>query len=162
MSLSLEVDSGTLSFGSLLPGTVVTDTTICTVTTNYPNGYSLAAHDSISGSNSCLLQQVDLTTYIADYAGTISVPTLWSGTGLGICLYDATSKEAKWGTGTVENDANNKYAGVPETAAVIHEKTGSPTSVDTSSVGYKLVVPNTQKTGAYSGIVTYTATGVLD
>jgi len=161
LSISIEVDSPTIEFGNLLPGSVLTDTTVCTVTTNCPNGYSLLAHDNVAGGNSVLLH-TDLATRIADYLGTITTPTSWSGTGLGISLYLATSKEVKWGSGTTETDLNNKYAGVPETATIIHEKTGSPTSADTNSVGYKLVVPNTQKTGNYSGTITYTATGVLN
>lgn len=161
LSLTLGVDSATLGFGNLLPGSVMTGTTVATVTTNYPNGYSLSISDAISGSNSALLH-TDTATRIADYAGTIATPTAWSGTGLGICLYSATGKNtSQWGTGTTASDSNNKYAGVPQTATEIHAKTGSPTASDQSSVGYKLVVPNTQKTGAYSGNVTFTATGTL-
>jgi len=161
LSLSLSVDSGTINFGNLTPGTPLVDTTVTTVTTNYPNGYVLQIHDGVSGSNSAL-KHSDLVTYIADYLGTIETPTLWSGTGLGICVYAATNKESKWGTGTTESDPNNKYAGIPETATTIHTKPGSPTSGDNTSIGYKLDVPNTQKSGSYSGDVTYTATGVLE
>jgi len=162
LSLTLDVDQDTISFGNLLPGSVITGTTTTTVTTNYPNGYSLAASDGVAGSGSCLLH-TDASTRIADYAGTIATPTSWTGTGLGICLYSATGKDtSKWGTGTMETDSNNKYAGVPETATVIHSKVGAPTSADESKSGYKLVVPNTQKTGAYSGNITYTATGALN
>lgn len=164
LSLSLDVDSATLSFGDLLPGSVVTGTTITDVTTNYPNGYALAASDGVVGSYSCLLH-TDSSTRIADYAGTIDIPTLWSDTGLGITVWAAdTTPEAKWcdSTCTSEIDPDNKYAGVPETAATIHTKTGSPTSSNHTSVGYKLVVPNSQKTGTYSGTITYTATGALN
>lgn len=161
LSLTLGVDSATLDFGNLLPGSVITGSTVATITTNYPNGYSLSISDGVSGSDSALLH-TDTTTRVADYAGTIATPTLWSGTGLGICLYDATGKDtSKWGTGTTASDSNNKYAGVPQNSTEIHAKTGSPTSSDDNSVGYKLVVPNTQKTGAYSGNVTFTATGTL-
>lgn len=161
LSISLGVNNATLAFGSLLPGNVLTGTTITTVTTNYPNGYSLSIHDAVTGSDSALLH-TDTSTRIADYSGTITTPTLWSGTGLGICVFNATGKDAKWGTGTTETDSNNKYAGVPETSSIIHSKTSSPTSSDQTSIGYKLVVPNAQKTGDYSGIITYTATGVLN
>lgn len=162
LSLTLDVDSATIAFGNLLPGSVITGTTITTVTTNYPNGYSLAASDGVAGSDSCLLH-TDTTTRIADYTGTIATPTSWTGTGLGISLYSATGKDtSKWGTGTTETDSNNKYAGVPQNATTIHSKTGSPTSSDESKIGYKLVVPNTQKTGDYSGNITYTATGALN
>ena len=160
--LDFDVTTGdTIPFGPLLPGSVVRGTTITTVTTNYPNGYALAVHDG-SATNSALAQD---GVYIADYTGTITTPTVWpvpGDTGLGICVYIATGKDtAKWGTGVTEDDALNKYAGVPETATTIHAKTGSPTSGDDTSIGYKLVVPNTQKTGNYAGDVTYTATGVL-
>jgi len=163
LSISIILDDNTLEFGNLLPGSVITGTTVATVATNYPNGYSLSAHDGVSGSDSCLLHTTDTTTRVTDYSGTVTTPTLWSGTGLGISLYSATDKDTdQWGTGITESDSNNKYAGVPETATIIHSKTGSPTSNDANSIGYKLVVPNTQKTGAYSGIITYTATGVLN
>ncbi|MCX6810179.1 MAG: hypothetical protein NTY30_00355, partial [Candidatus Berkelbacteria bacterium] len=160
LSLTFSVDSNTLAFGSLLPGSVLTGTTQTTVTTNYPNGYSLAASDG-SDTNSALAQG---GTYVADYASTITTPTAWSsGTGLGICLFSATGKNTtQWGTGTTETDSNNKYAGVPQNATTIHSKTGSPTLSDLSKIGYKLVVPDTQKTGAYSGIITYTVTGALN
>jgi hypothetical protein len=169
LSISLELTDlagdpqDIIAFGNLLPGNVLTGTTIATVTTNYHGGYTLGASDNVAGAWSCLLHTIDLSTRIADYAGTIETPTQWlTGTGFGISLYAAdTTKEGKWGTGTTETDSNNNYAGVPQGATTIHTKAGSPTSGDRSWIGYKLVVPNTQKTGDYSGIVTYTATGVL-
>lgn len=161
MSLVFAVDSNTLAFGSLLPGSVITGSSVGTVTTNYPNGYSLSVRDEVADPYSVLLHS-DSITRIDDYAGTIATPTLWSGTGLGICVFSATGKDNKWGTGTTSGDLNNKYAGVPQNSAIIHSKTGSPSSNDQTSIGYKLVVPNTQKTGNYSGVLTYTATGVLN
>lgn len=161
LSLTFSVDSNTLAFGSLLPGSVITGSTTASVTTNYPNGYSISAGDQVVGSDSILLH-TDNTTRIGDYSGTVGTPTLWTGTGLGICVYSATGKASKWGSGTTADDLNNKYAGVPHDSAVIHSKTGAPTTSDTTNIGYKLVVPNTQKTGNYSGVLTYTATGVLN
>lgn len=163
LSISLDVDNATISLGNLLPGSIATGTTIATVDTNYANGYSLGASDGVAGTNSCLLH-TDTTTRITDYAGTIATPTVWDGTGLGITVWAGdTAPEAKWCNDicSAESDPDNKYAGVPETAATIHAKTGAPTLSDTTSIGYKLVVPNTQKTGDYSGNITYTATGVL-
>jgi parallel beta-helix repeat protein len=162
LSLSLDVDSATISFGGLLPGSVLTSTTVATVSTNYPNGYALAINDNIAGTDSALLH-TDLLTRIADYASLIASPTTWSGNGLGICVYIATGKNTtQWGAGTTETDLLNKYAGVPENTTTIHSKTGSPTSNDQTSIGYKVQVPNNQKTGDYSGDVTYTATGSLN
>ena len=156
VSITLTVDSPTKSLGNVTPGTPVTATTITTVTTNNANGYSLKISDSVAGSDSALLH-TDTTTRIADYAGTIASPTSWSGTGLGICVYAAdTNKEAKWGTGTTETDSNNKYAGIPQTATEIHN-VGSAVTNNNTSIGYKLNVASNQKTGVYSGVVTYTA-----
>jgi len=161
LSLTLDLDANVLDFGNFLPGSVITDTSLATVTTNYPNGYTLSAQDDVTGAWSVLLH-TDMVTRVADYTGTIETPTSWSGTGLGICLYEATDKEAKWGTGISESDSNNKYAGIPENTTEIHEKTGSPTVDNENHIGYKIVVPNTQKTGDYSGVLTFTATGALN
>jgi hypothetical protein len=162
--LALTVSSGgTVSFGSLTPGTPIADPaggTVVSVTTNAGNGYTVGLSDG-SDTNSAMLH-TDTTTYIADYAGTLTTPTSWTGTGAGITLFAAdTGKEAKWGTGTTYNDANNKYAGVPSAATTGHTVTGFHASADTSSWGFKVDVPNSQKTGSYSGNVTFTATAVL-
>ncbi|MGI6371083.1 MAG: hypothetical protein ACOX0G_01300 [Patescibacteria group bacterium] len=160
LSIALNVSPAIVDFADLIPTETITKTSIATITTNYPNGYSLSAHDAVTGNWSALLH-TDSVTRILDYAGTIASPTLWNGTGLGICVYQATGKNAKWGTGTTETDPNNKYAGVPAAATVVHSKTGTPTIGDKVYIGYKLSVGIDQKSGDYSGVITYTATGVL-
>jgi len=161
--ISLSISSGsTIAFGNLTPGTpICAGSTVASVTTNATNGYTVGLSDGAVGTGSALLH-TDMTTRIADYAGTIADPTLWTGTGLGISCYAAdTSKEAAWGTGTTLCDANNEYAGVPETATTAHTVTGYHELVDTSSWSWEIDVPNSQKIGAYSGNVTFTATAVL-
>jgi hypothetical protein len=163
--LTFSVSSGSaVSFGNLTPGTPISAPnggTVCSVTTNASNGYTIGVHDSVAGSDSALVN-ADTTTRIADYAGTIGTPTSWSGTGLGITLYEAsTSKEAKWGTGTTYNDANNKYSGIPQVTTIFHTVTGFHSGADTSAWSFKVDVPNSQKTGAYTGTVTFTALAVL-
>lgn len=161
LSLTLSFDSATVSFGDYnTSGPAKTASTIATVTTNYPSGYVLQISDGVPGNNSALLN-ADGITRIIDYSGTIAAPTAWSSTGLGFCVFAATAKDVKWGTGTTASDANNRYAGIPEAATTINTKVGSPTVNDQTSVGYKLDVTNAQKDGAYNGNVTYTATGVL-
>jgi hypothetical protein len=104
----------------------------------------------------------DATTYIPDYTGTVAVPTTWTGTGLGLTLFAADStKEVKWGAGTTFSDALNKYAGAPLAATTAHTVIGFKAGADTSSWAFKLDVPNSQKTGAYSGNIIFTATAVL-
>jgi len=163
LSFSLTAGS-TVAFSNLTPGTPIaapSGGTVASITTNDANGYTLGVSDSQTTTNSCL-EHTDLATYIADYAGTITTPTTWTSTGLGITLYAAdTTKESKWGTGTTYNDTNNKYAGIPQAATTAHTVTGYHSGADTSSWAFKVDVPNTQKTGSYSGSMTFTATGVL-
>jgi hypothetical protein len=159
--LTLTVDNATLDFGNLIPGNVFTGYTETTVTINYLSGYTLSVSDGISGSNSSLIHP-DGATRIADYAGTIGSPTSWNGTGLGICFYSGTGKDtAKWGTGTTPSDSLNKYAGVPTGSTVINTNSNTTITADKDRIGYKLVVPNSQKSGQYTGAVTYTATALL-
>lgn len=162
-TLTLGVSPGSISLGNLIPGTPVVGASgvVITVNTSADSGYLLGVSDGVTGSDSALLH-TDTTTRIADYAGTIAIPTTWTGTGLGFTVYAAdTNKEAKWGTGTTYNDANNNYAGVPETTTTFHSSPGFKAVDDTTSVGFKVDVPNSQKTGNYSGNVTITATAVV-
>ena len=163
--LSFSVTGGdAVDFSTLTPGTPVAGPsggTVCTVTTNAANGYTISVSDGVASTGSALVH-TDTTTYIADYAGTVGTPTLWTGTGLGVTLFAADSnKEAKWGSGTAVDSATNKYAGVPENTTVAHTVTGFVTGADTSTWGFQLDVPNDQKTGDYSGSVTFSATAVL-
>lgn len=155
----------TVALGSLTPGTPICSSTatVASVTTNAANGYTMGVSDG-SDTNSALAQG---GIYIPDMTnGTLTTPVVWgtpgTNTGLGVGLWAADSnKEAKWGTGTVVCDANNKYAPIPSTATTAHTVTGVVAGADTSSWSWKIDVLNTQKTGAYSGSVTFTATAVL-
>jgi len=165
-SIAIGLSSGTYAFGNLTAGSPLKGSAgiDVDVMTNASNGYALGIHDGVSGSNSALLH-TDTTTRIADTAFTIASPDLWvSGTtkGLGMTVFSAdTSKEAKWGTGTTYNDTNNKYAAVPQAATTIHTSTGYKTGSDTTSIAFVVDVEADQKSGAYSGDVTFTATAVL-
>lgn len=166
-SLVLDITPGdSFDFGDLTFDTPVAAPatgTIASVTTNAANGYTLGVSDGIAGSDSGLLH-TDTTTRIPDMTnGTITTPVLWStNTGLGITLFAAdTNKEGKWGTGTTYNDANNKYAAIPQTATTAHTVTGFSVATDTSSWAYMVETGVGQKTGAYSGTMTFTATAVL-
>jgi len=163
-SLSFDITAGdTVPFGPLTAGVPIAAPaggTIATVTTNAANGYTIGLSDG-SATNSALAQG---GVYIADYAGTIGTPTTWTGTGLGITMWDAdSSPEGKWCDDVCSNydDEDNKYAGIPETLTTAHTVTGAVVGADTSSWAFKVDVPGDQKTGLYSGNVTFTATAVL-
>ena len=158
----------TVAFGNLTPGTPIIKPngppagTIATVTTNAANGYTIGISDG-SNIDSCL---VNAGTYILDYAGNFTTPTVWTPgeTGLGVTMYAASNghKEGKWGTGTTYNDANNKFAGVPAAdTADAHVVTGYNAGADTSTWSFQVDVPPDQPSGAYSGAMTFTATMVL-
>ena len=161
---------GTVAFGSLTPLTPIAGPatgTVASVTTNSANGYTIGVSDGIAAANSSLVH-TDTTTYITDAtnSGTLASPALWvngTTTGLGITLYaaDTSKNTTTWGAGTTYNDPLNKYAAIPQNATTGYTVTGYHAGADTSSWAFKLDVPNTQKTGSYSGTVTFTATAVL-
>ena len=153
----------TVAFGNLTPGTPIcySTGTVATVTTNAANGYTLGVHDAHAASSS--LAHTDTTTHIPKLlTGTIASPVVW-GTqyGVGISMYAADSqKEVKW-EGTTVCDVLNTYAAIPENTTPAHTVTGVVAAPDTSGWGFKIDVQNTQKTGVYSGTITFTATAVL-
>lgn len=168
-SLSFDITAGdTAAFGPLTAGVPIAAPdpgTIASVTTNASNGYTLGVSDGVIGTNSALLH-TDASTRITDVtSGTIGTPAAWgSSTGLGITMFTAdSSPEGKWcgGTCTTYNDVDNLYAAIPETATTVHTVTGPVVGANTSSWAFKLDVPADQKTGSYSGNVTFTATAVL-
>jgi hypothetical protein len=167
--LSFTTNSGgSVAFGNLIPGTPNCDNgTIFLVSTNASNGYKMTPSDG-SGTNSAL-KAAD-NTYIADYAGTIATPTLWpDGTtyGLGTTLWSGVQREAAWSAGGVAtgacNAASTKWAGIAadSTSTSGHTVTGFISGPDTTYWGWKVNVPNTQKTGLYTGAVTFTVVNVL-
>lgn len=164
--LAFSITNGdTVSFGDLTPGTPIaapSTGTILSVTTNAANGYSVAMNDSIALTNSCMLH-TDASTRITDFPEIFYSPGLWTGTGLGVTLFAGSNKSTGiWGTGTTYNHSSNKYAGIPQNATTAYIVTGYHATADTSSWAFKVDVPNTQKTGNYSGAVTITVTAVLE
>lgn len=166
--INIEVTAGDpVAFGNLTPGTPICPATgvVTTTNTNAANGYTIGISDG-GTSTASSMTHTDTTTKITDVtnSGTVAAPAVWgTSTGVGITLFaaDTSKTTAQWGTGTTACDALNKYAAVPATATTAHTAAGAPKTNDTTSWGFKIDVPNTQKTGAYSGDVTFTATAVL-
>lgn len=168
-SLSINITAGdSFDFGDLtfgVPMAAPATGTIVSIETNASNGYTLGVSDG-SGTNSGLINVADGTTAVPDMTnGTVGTPVTWgANTGLGITMWDAdTSPEGKWcaGTCTTYDDADNKYAAVPAAATTAHTVTGEIVGADTSSWAYMVETEASQKTGAYSGTMTFTATAVL-
>lgn len=165
--ISISITSGaTIAFGNLTPGTPICNPFGSTfaITTNASNGYTIGLSDG-SDTNSSMAFS---TYYIPDAtSGTLATPVTWQTgnsafQGLGVSNWsDVTTKEVKWGAGTTVCDAANKYTFVPSATAAFHTVTGYRAAADNSLFSWKIDAPTTQITGAYSGIVTATATSVV-
>ena len=151
-NIDLACSTATVALGTVIPGTPVTGSSSCTVTTNADLGYDLLVRQDTPLTD-------NESNTIAAYAGTIGTPTTWTGTGLGFSVYASTAtKDTKWGTGTACDDANNAYAGFPDSSSIIMDHDSYSATSTTTNICYKLDVPSTQESGAYAGQVTYTAT----
>jgi len=151
--LTLTVDDNSKNLGSLLPGSPVTGQSTVTVTTDSWDGYVL----NVEKDHPML--HTDTVTEIADHNGTIAVPLLWESPnhlGFGFTLISGTGLDAKWGT-----NPNYKYAAFPDTAQTAHTKSDYKSTADETVVGYKADVLSSQKSGAYSCTITYTAVGSI-
>lgn len=147
-SLSMTIDSNTVSLGTVTPGTPNTASSTINVATDAWGGYNLLCHENTD------LTHTDATTTIGGVSGTIASPTAWSGTGLGFTVSSATNLESKWNNG-------NNYASFPLSASIFHSKSGYTSGNDQTVVGYKVDVNSSQKSGSYSNIITYTAVSNL-
>ena len=160
---TVSIDCGTdpVNLGTLTPGTPVSNSTTCTVTTNAESGYDLAVKRD--DSDTTMDKTDEATTNITDKtAWNSSSPNAaaYSGTGLGFSVYasTATKNTTWWGTGTACHDASNLYAGFPTAYGTIMDHDSYSASSTTSSVCYRLDTPGTQKSGTYDGTITYQAT----
>mgnify|MGYP000922264401 CR=1 FL=1 len=142
--LSLAVDSNTVNLGTITPGVPVEGQSVISVSTDSWGGYDLYAYQNHQMTHS------DTFTTIANYSCDIGNPCLWSGVGLGFTVKSGTQVESKWGS-----SPNFKFAYFPLVSTIFHTKSGFSSSTDQTTVGYKLDVPSTQKSGNYSNIISY-------
>lgn len=164
-TISLNVDSATSNLGTLTPGTPVSSSTICTVTTNAESGYDLQvkrddADTTMDRTTEAATNIVDKTAWDSTANTGDGNATVYSGTGLGFSVYASTATKSAtwWGTGTSCHDANSKYAGFPTAYDTIMDHDAYSSGSTTASVCYRLDVASTQKSGAYDGTITYQAT----
>lgn len=160
--MSISCDAS-VDLGTLTPSTPVTGTSVCTVTTSAENGYDLKvmrddATSTLDKISEGATDISDKTTWDPTANGGTGNAATWSGTGLGFTVFASTATKSTtwWGTGTTETDANNKYAGIPPTTyATIMDHDSYSESATTNSIGFKLDVPSTQKSGSYDGTITF-------
>ena len=103
-----------------------------------------------------LLTHTDTTTTLANISAAIASPAAWvEGTtkGLGFTVTSGTQIEAKWGTGPYN------YAAAPSSATAYHSRTGLTGGVpEVTTVQFRADSNPSQKQGAYSTTIIYTAT----
>jgi hypothetical protein len=143
--LLLEVDSSSVNFGSLIPGTSATAQSLITVTTNAVTGYDLYI-----SQNNDLTHTTEPDT-IAAIACNISSPCSWPGDGFGFSVIAGSEVEAKWG-----NSPNFNYAAFPTSSTNFHSTSYYNSSPDDTTVQYKVQIPDIQVAGEYTNQVTYT------
>jgi hypothetical protein len=162
--ISLNCGGTTVNLSNITPGTPVTGSSTCTTTTNANGGYSLSvrrdnATETLQKDSQPSTTIPDKTPWDPTANANSGNADTWSGTGLGFTIYDstATKNNTWWGTGTTLTDANNKYAGFAASQSNIMIHNSYAETSTATSIGYKLDVPPTQKSGAYSGNITYQA-----
>ncbi len=166
-TITISLDSTTKDLGTIAPLSTDTATTTIGVITDAIGGYSLSALYSSAGFSETL-RNTDTTTYIPDKTdwdptanGGNGNAETWSGEGFGFTVYANDNGEKNttwWGTGTTVTDMNNKYAGFSSSSTKILETTNYKSGERQTSVGYKAQIPDGQKSGVYSGDVTFIAT----
>lgn len=165
-SLTFTIDSNSETFPALTPGLLVATTSILSVNTTSSTGFNITvARNDSTGTLS------KSGTYISDKSPNWS-PGATCGTA-GNATASSTSEQslqfrvrtagtdasdycsAWWGTN--DTSANALFAGIPSSATKIITRTSATAGNSVSYVLYNVDVPSTQKTGIYTGSITYTA-----
>jgi len=161
-AITLTLATGTVPFGNLTPGTPVISTTSASIQTNNSSGITLQLNRNTAGQT---LLHTDATTPFPDatsWNGSNAALTTAVGanlhfkvanTGTDAGLYSSTF----WGPNDTDGAGNAKYAGFPTTSQTIASNATYVSTAQTVVSRYRIDAPATQKSGAYSGGITYTA-----
>lgn len=154
-----------VNLGTLTPGTPVTGSSTCTVTTNSEAGYDLAvrrddADTTMDKTTSASDNITDKTVWDPTASAGAGNAAAYSGTGLGFGVLSSTGSKNTtwWGTGAACTEATQKYAGFPTAYTLIMDYDSYNSSSTNTVVCYEVDVPGTQRSGAYDGTITYQAT----
>ena len=167
--LTFSVSPATLSFPLLSPGTVSEATTSLNVDTNNASGFNITiARDD---SDTALDDDSDATNNIIDKTNWASGASCAAAGNATVSTTEPNALQfrvrqggtaagnycsAWWGSD--DTDLNALFAGLPATAQKIVERASASSPTTTAILLYNLSVPITQKTGSYSGNITFTAT----
>lgn len=156
-TISFTVATSTIALSTLTPGTPVTATTSCQMSTNNASGWTLSAKRNDADTTMDLTAEA--TTNFPDataWNGSNSSET--PGANLSFRVYQTGTdtglySTAFWGT----SDAAPKYAGFPTSSQSIATIATYGGSAQTVVYGLRADAPATQKTGSYDGAITLTA-----
>jgi len=168
-SLTFVMDSASEALPSITPGTLVATTSILTVGTSNPSGFNVTV--SRSNGSATMLLNADSAVAIPDkiawapgancsIAGNATASTTDPNTlefRVRSAGTDAGNYCPAW-WGTDDTTASARFAGFPASGQQIINRASASTPSTQAVVLYNLNVPLTQRTGAYSGSITYTVT----
>ncbi len=162
------VKSPSETFPNLIPGTLVATSSILEVRTDNSSGFNITvlrqdADTTLDLNTDAAVNIPDKTAWApganCSTAGNASASTTEPNTLQFRTRQAGTDSvnfcSAWWGTN--DTTANALFAGFPSTAQQIIYRSTSAVASTTSIVLYNLNAPSTQRTGAYSGNITYTA-----
>jgi hypothetical protein len=168
-SLTFVVDSGSQNLPNLSPGNVAATSSILFVKTNNVTGFNLTLSRASAAGTLTLVSDgstkiIDKTDWTAPPAttttGTATASTTQPQTlqfRLWRAQSDAQTYSANW-WGTDDTSLNALFAGIPSTTQTIANSSIAAVATSSSRVLYDVSVGVTQKTGTYTGSITYTAT----
>jgi hypothetical protein len=156
-TLTFSLATGTVSLGTLTPGTPIIATTSCNVTTNSSAGWQL----SVKRNNADYTLKKDGTgAGLPDYtAWNGSNSTSTPGATLSFRVYQTGTTPSGlyntgwWGT----NDSSPLWAGFPTASQAIASINSYQSGQQTVVYGFRVDAPADQPSGAYSGNITLTA-----
>lgn len=153
-SLTFSLDSSAITFANLNSGNSYTDsakTTVLTTSTNAYNGYTIYAKEdqALTSPNGT----------IADFSGTNSSPTTWSGLGFGY-----NTSDTNLSGGTASRFSGSKYAGFTTSSTTngdpVADNLGpvqNPAiSNEQFTISYRVTGNNLTKAGTYTNTIIYT------
>lgn len=167
-SLIFTTDSGTASLPALTPGTLVATSTILSITTSNSTGFSVSLVRASTTATMGLISDEaviipDKTDWMAPGATTTVGGTSASTTQSQTLQFrvrqsgtDAANYASVW-WGSADTTAQALFGGIPSTTQTIINRSVEASGGTTAYVLYNLDVPLSQRNGAYSGSVTYTA-----
>lgn len=164
-SLSMSIDTNSIAFPSLSPGTPSSTSSKIFVSTSNSTGYNISAKKD--NADNTLKMATNPTFVISDktaWSAPVSTTTtgnsdIFSGDGLAARIMQAGTDLANYADvwwGADDDPSNALFAGFNSADQCIVNRSVSSAQDTTTIIEYKLNVPWEQKEGGYSGTITYT------